>query len=81
MFLSLCALDAAYINATDAQYSPALLPFYHQLKKVPDLLTQSLAVDKVTIYFPNKDSRKIPNVISAQYLARIIPFKSAVRLG
>lgn len=54
----LCALDAAYINATDAQYSPALLPFYHQLKKVPDLLTQSLAVDKVTIYFPNKDSRK-----------------------
>ena len=53
----LCALDAAYINAADGQYAPALLPFYHQLKKVPDLMAASLEVDKVTIYFPNADSR------------------------
>ncbi|ARY90243.1 MULTISPECIES: HAD family hydrolase [Lacticaseibacillus] len=54
----LCALDAAYINAVDAKYAPALLPFYHKLKKVPNLLDMSLEVDKVTIYFPNADSRK-----------------------
>ncbi|GFH43062.1 haloacid dehalogenase [Lactococcus hodotermopsidis] len=53
----LCGLDSAVISRTDARHIPFLQTFYSKIKTVDNLADSTLAADKLTIYFPKKNSQ------------------------
>lgn len=54
----LCGMDSAYINQRDQAHRDAIQPFFQRLTLVDDLLALTAKAPKVTVYFPNQNSRE-----------------------
>jgi Cof subfamily protein (haloacid dehalogenase superfamily) len=55
----LCGLDAAVISATNAEHIDFLSTFYSQIKTTETLDRFVTDADKLTIYFPNHNSKSV----------------------
>ncbi|TYV61089.1 HAD family phosphatase [Listeria monocytogenes] len=63
----LCGLETAYISAHNRKYKDFLHNYYSNIELTDNLGTLNCSIDKVTIYFPNKNSKEVNDKLIIPY--------------